>query len=771
MAAAEWRHDYYDTDQVIDLKGDKATEKLKKRLTEAQAKWTSVCTGGVPMSSGPGAGAPAGAEVWTIKRGTYTELLDAETAADHDARKVCGKAFRDDRVIHLYNHSRCNSGEAARTGLLAHELGHPMRLGDVIADASCASIMKSPTAMDAAASLAVDPTNDCTAVKREETRPPSPPGGGGNPDDGGTNPGGGANPNPDCTANPDDLRCEPDCTLNPKAPGCPEVTYGPECFGKWEDKNGNGEIDEGECDPYALSTPPGSGSVTTTHAGVSSSRSYVIGLRAESVVTVSLTKMTRDFDCKGEAGNLLATNEDAPDAATPGGSGPGPWRCSNRGGRSDDSWSGKLPAGDHTITVWPWGTGGAGDYTLSVTIAEKLIPPPPLRTLPFTVSETNVSGKQWYRFSLSSDAGIKMVVSDQSTDIDCRIDGRLCRNHAGTADEIWSGALKSGNHTVTVWPYRGAGSYKLTVTPSDTATPTPTPSPTPPTPPPSPPSLVCPVVSDFRLPSGGTMNTVLPEATGGSAPYTYGLSGRPPGISFVSSTRVASGTLPRITVDTDYTVTYHCRDSAAASASSTFLVRVLAPAPPAAPTLTGSVVGRTQTLTWTEPAGGGITRYQLQTRASSAHTWRFTGAGSPSPSSNIGPNARSWSVLTPWTLYRQYRVRATNGAGDGAWSNVVALRTPSAPPPPLIMPTIPNFPSLPSGGRVNTPFPAVSGGTAPYSYRLSGLPPGLSFTPSTRMANGTLPTVRRATTYRITYSASDSSGRSGSVSFTVTVVP
>lgn len=608
---------YYNTDQVADLKGSNATEKLKKRLAEAQAKWTTACTGGVPMSSGPAGSAPAGAEVWTIRRGTYTELLDAETAADYDTRRVCGKAFRDDRVIHLYDHSRCNSGEAARAGLLAHELGHPMRLGDVLGDASCTSIMKSPIDMDSASSRVVDSTNDCNAINREKVRPTLPPS----------------------------------------------------------------------------------------------------------------------------------------------------WTCSNHGGSADDSWSGILPAGEHTITVWPFGGGKAGDYTLSVAIREKLIPTGSW-TLPFTVSEQDVSGEQEYSFSLSSDTQVDLVVSNQSTDIDCRINKTPCPNHGGTAAETWSGTLKSGKHTVTVWPFHGSGSYTLAVTAPGTTPTTPT------TPTPAPPSaLACPSITDLRLPSGGAVSTVLSEATGGTAPYTYSLSGQPPGISFAQATRTASGTLPIVTADTDYTATYSCTDRAGAAASVTFLFTVLAPSSPAAPELSGSVVGRTQTLTWTEPAGRGITRYQLQTRASSAHTWRFTDAGAPSPSSSISPEARSWSVLTPWTLYRQYRLRASNASGDGAWSNVVELRTPGSPPPPLSLPGIPDFPGLPSGGVVNTLFPAATGGAAPYSYSLSGLPPGLSFTPSTRVASGTLPTVRIATTYRITYAVTDRAGGSARVTFRATIVP
>ncbi len=203
----------------------------------------------------------------------------------------------------------------------------------------------------------------------------------------------------------------------------------------------------------------------------------------------------------------------------------------------------------------------------------------------------------------------------------------------------------------------------------------------------------------------------------------------------------------------------------------TFVATVLAQTLPSAPQLTGSVSGRTQALTWTGASGGGITRYQLQTRESSAHSWRFTGAGSPSPSSNMGSSARSWSVVTPWTLYRQYQVRATNAVGDGPWSNAVELRTPPAPPPPLSVPGIPNFPGLASGRTLSTVFPAATGGTPPYSYSLAGLPPGLSFVASTRVASGTLPTVTIATTYTITYAVTDSAGASVSVTFAATVVP
>ncbi len=138
-------------------------------------------------------------------------------------------------------------------------------------------------------------------------------------------------------------------------------------------------------------------------------------------------------------------------------------------------------------------------------------PPEPTRSLPLTVSETNVSGDQTYRFTLSSTTEVDVVVSDQSTDIDCRINSTSCRNHGGTGDETWSGTLNAGTHTVTVYPFRSSGSYTLTVTGTSTAR--------------SPP-LSVPEIPNFRLPSGGTVNTMFPAATGGTAPYVYRAAAR-----------------------------------------------------------------------------------------------------------------------------------------------------------------------------------------------------------------------------------------------------
>ncbi len=73
------------------------------------------------------------------------------------------------------------------------------------------------------------------------------------------------------------------------------------------------------------------------------------------------------------------------------------------------------------------------------------------------------------------------------------------------------------------------------------------------------------------------MNTPFPAATGGRPPYRYSLSGLPPGITFNAATRVASGTLPIVSRNTTYGLTYTVTDSTGATDSDSFTATVVPP--------------------------------------------------------------------------------------------------------------------------------------------------------------------------------------------------
>ncbi len=103
-----------------------------------------------------------------------------------------------------------------------------------------------------------------------------------------------------------------------------------------------------------------------------------------------------------------------------------------------------------------------------------------------------------------------------------------------------------------------------------------------------------------------------------------------------------------------------------------------AAAVPSAPALSAEAEGRTAIrLDWSAPADGGsaILRYELEVSDDGAGGWTPSGA-------TLGPAAVSWTdggLEAGTTKY--YRLRAVNGAGDGAWSAVVRESTDAAAPP------------------------------------------------------------------------------------------
>jgi len=96
--------------------------------------------------------------------------------------------------------------------------------------------------------------------------------------------------------------------------------------------------------------------------------SYEFSVASTTDVSVSLTGMDRDIDCSVDG-----------------------FRCTNRGGTADDSWSGTLGAGTHTVSVYPYG-GGSGSWTLSVNGSSSSPPPAPTPSPPGSPPPTCPSG-------------------------------------------------------------------------------------------------------------------------------------------------------------------------------------------------------------------------------------------------------------------------------------------------------------------------------------------------------------------------------------------
>ena len=71
------------------------------------------------------------------------------------------------------------------------------------------------------------------------------------------------------------------------------------------------------------------------------------------------------------------------------------------------------------------------------------------------------------------------------------------------------------------------------------------------------------------------------------------------------------------------------------------------------------------------------------------------------------------------------------------------------------------------GTPVNLTLPSATGGTAPYTYTLSAIPAGLHFDTTTQLLSGT-PTAATPATLA-TYTATDATGQTASLTFTITV--
>ena len=244
-------------------------------------------------------------------------------------------------------------------------------------------------------------------------------------------------------------------------------------------------------------------------------------------------------------------------------------------------------------------------------------------------------------------------------------------------------------------------------------------------------------------------NLPLPAATGGTAPLVYtltGPSGLPPGLNFTASTRTLSGT-PN-TADTT-TLTYEVMDTNGASTNVTFTVNVS----------DGLALTASGNQNYTR--GTAISNLQLPEATGGTGTLTYTLTGTLPPGLNFTAGTRTLSGTpnTAGTFVLTYTVTDTNGASTATFTVTVNASL------GLDTPDNQNY-------RLGTAIPDLelpeaTGGTAPLTYTLTSLPPGLTFAPGTRTLSGT-PSERPGITL-LTYEVTDANGASEIAAFTVTV--
>ena len=236
-------------------------------------------------------------------------------------------------------------------------------------------------------------------------------------------------------------------------------------------------------------------------------------------------------------------------------------------------------------------------------------------------------------------------------------------------------------------------------------------------------------------------------ANGGTAPYNFSFTGSaPPGLTFTGgpSNGAISGTP---TAAGQYAFGVTVTDSNNGTASKSFIL-VVAPAPL---TLTGSVSDSTvgATLSATFGATGGVPPYS------------FSASGSPPTGASFSSSATGGTLSGTLTAAGTFTFTVT--VTDSAQTTNSRSFTIHVTVATLTVTTA----SLPNGqvGLAYSAGVAASGGVPPYTWAISGLPPGVSGSASG--AIGGTPTA--AGTYSVSVTVTDSTGTKASQGYTVTI--
>ncbi|TDQ10143.1 Ig-like domain-containing protein [Pedobacter metabolipauper] len=237
----------------------------------------------------------------------------------------------------------------------------------------------------------------------------------------------------------------------------------------------------------------------------------------------------------------------------------------------------------------------------------------------------------------------------------------------------------------------------------------------------------------------------IPAATGGSGPYTYSATGLQMGLTFNPLTRQIAGT-PTVLGANTFAV--KVVDADGTTVTTNYTINVIDPLMLAPKVLADGTAG-TPYVTQTIPAAtGGTPPYSyVASNLPAGLSFNDTNnqiTGTPTQSGTFNINV----VVTD--------------ASNATASQTYILKINGV----LSLPSAVLADGLVGSVYTTQTLPAVTGGTSPYTYSVTGLPPGINFNTSTRQLSGT-PTT--GGTYTIKLTATDASSLSTSTDYTLVV--
>jgi uncharacterized protein (TIGR03437 family) len=332
----------------------------------------------------------------------------------------------------------------------------------------------------------------------------------------------------------------------------------------------------------------------------------------------------------------------------------------------------------------------------------------------------------------------------------------------GVAPYTWSAtglpgglSIGAGAGTITGTPATNAGSpftVQVTVTDSASATANKSYSLTV--------NAVLTITGPSSLPAG-TVNAAYSSttvtATGGTGVYTWSATGLPNGLSIGSTTGAITGT-PTTNAGTPFTVVVTATDGNGVTANKSYSLAVGAAI--SGPAITGPA---------SLPAGTVNTAYSSTTVTASggvgAYTWSATGLpsglsiGSTTGAITGTPTANAGSPFSVVVTVKD------SNAATASKSYSLTVNGPVNGPLTISGPS--GLPIATVGSAYPGATVTAAGGTAPYRWSATGLPPGMSIGSSTGTIAGT-PTATGGP-FSVSVTVTDSTGATASHSYTIAV--